>query len=405
MDQMTGPWPSSAHDESAGGMDERSRLRRIPRPLLMTLAAIFTTLAGTLIVAGGVAAPDTLFIGLASLFYVGPSLVVLAKRNWHPIGWLMLSTGTAFAAQIGLSNAYAVGLAAALPPSWVAWLVEGWLVNAVLAGVIALIVMFPEGWRHRPQRQRLIARTTIALALAMVAAAMLTIDVGGGTQFPRLPNPTGLGFLPSPTVDVIVPVEALLIVFSIVGFWLRYRHTTGLERAQYRWVGYAFGLVMVGLLLAIFSPLIDPASDLLLLPMLIAIYLVPISFSVAIVRHGLYEIDRIVSRTVAYGAVALVVGLVYAVPVLSLPGLLGESNDVVIAASTLAAAAVFNPARLRIQRIVDQRFNRARFDAERQLDLFGSTLRSDVDLGSIERDLRDLVEGTIAPERIALWIR
>ncbi len=405
MDQMTRLLPDPAHDETAGGTYDGTRPRRIPRPLLTMFAAIITALAVTLVVAGGVAAPDTLVIGLAALFYVGPGLAVLIRRDWHPIGWLLLLTGTVFATQIGLSNAYPEGLASPLPPSWVAWLIEGWLVYAVIAGVVALIVMFPEGLRERPQRQRLTARTTIALAVAMVAAGMLTVDVGGGTQFPRLPNPTELGFLPNTTVDVIVPVQALLIAFSIVGFWLRSRHTTAVERAQYRWVGYAFGLVMVGVLLAIFSPLINPASDLLLLPLLIAIYLVPISFSLAIVRYGLYEIDRIVSRTVTYGAVALVVTLVYAVPVLSLPGLLGESNDVVIAGSTLAAAAVFNPARRRIQRIVDQRFNRSRFDAERQLDLFGSSLRAEVDLGSIERDLRHLVTGTIAPERMALWIR
>jgi hypothetical protein len=284
-------------------------------------------------------------------------------------------------------------------------MVEGWLINAVLAGVIAMIVIFPEGWRDRPSRQQLTGRTSISLAVAVVAAAMLTRTVGGGTQFPRVPNPTGIGFLPDATVDLTVPLQALLIAVSLAGFWLRFRHTTGLERARYRWVGYAFGLVIMGLVLAIFSPLINPASDLLLLPLLIAVYLVPISFSLAIVRYGLYEIDRIVSRTVTYGAVALVVALIYAVPVLSLPGLLGESNDLVIAASTLAAAAAFNPARRRIQTVVDRRFNRARFDAERQLDLFGSTLRSEVDLGAIQRNLHDLVTASIAPERMALWIR
>lgn len=405
MDQVTRLLSDQVGDETTGGVDDRRRLRRIPAPVLATTAVVVATLAVTLVVAGGVAAPDTLFIGLASLFYVGPGLVVLIRRQWHPIGWLMLWTGTAFASQIGLSNAYPDGLAAPLARSWVAWLIEGWLVNAVLAGVIALIVMFPEGWRARSQRQRITARTTIALAAAAVAAAMVTIDVGGGTQFPRLPNPTGLGFLPNATVDATVPVQALLIVSSLAGFWLRYRHTTGLERAQYRWVGYAFGLVAVGLFLAILSPLINTDSDLLLLPLLIAVYLVPVSFSLAIVRYGLYEIDRIVSRTVTYGAVALVVALVYAIPVLSLPGLLGESNDLVIAASTLAAAAVFNPVRRRVQRVVDRRFNRSRFDAERQLDVFGSTLRADVDLDFIERDLRDLVTGTVAPERMALWIR
>jgi MFS family permease len=404
MDQMTELLPDPGHDHAVNNVNDR-HFRRVPRSVMAAIAAAVTALAVTMVVAGGIAAPDTLVIGLAAVFYVGPGLVVLMRRDWHPIGWLLLLTGTAFAGQIGLSNAYPDGLASRLAPSWIAWMVEGWLINAVLAGVIAMIVIFPEGWRDRPSRQQLTGHTSISLAVAVVAAAMLTRTVGGGTQFPRVPNPTGIGFLPDATVDLTVPLQALLIAVSLAGFWLRFRHTTGLERARYRWVGYAFGLVIMGLVLAIFSPLINPASDLLLLPLLIAVYLVPISFSLAIVRYGLYEIDRIVSRTVTYGAVALVVALIYAVPVLSLPGLLGESNDLVIAASTLTAAAAFNPARRRIQTVVDRRFNRARFDAELQLDLFGSTLRSEVDLGAIQRNLHDLVTATIAPERMALWIR
>jgi hypothetical protein len=405
MDQIMTLRPNSNHDHGAGRAHDRRLLRRVPGPVLAATAAVVTAIAVTMVIAGGIAAPDTLVIGLAAVFYVGPGLVVLMRRDWHPIGWLLLLTGTAFAGQIGLSNVYPDGLASPLSPACVAWFVEGWLVNSVLAGVIALIVMFPEGLRDRPFRHRLAGRITVGLAVGVVVAAMLTRHVGGGTQFPSLPNPTGLGFLPDSTVDVTVPIQMLLFAVSLLGFWLRYRRTTGLERGQYRWVGYAFGLVVVGLLLAIAAPLIDPASDLVLLPLLFAIYLVPVSFSLAIVRYGLYEIDRIVSRTVTYGAVALVAALVYAVPVLALPGLLGESNDLVIAGSTLAAAAVFNPVRRRIQRVVDRRFNRARYDGEREVELLTAELRSTVTVDAVAGTLTGVITRTVQPGQVALWIR
>ena len=374
-------------------------------PILGIIAAVATVLAVTLVVAGGVAAPDTLFIALAAVFYVVPGLVVLIRRDWHLIGWLLLLTGLAFAGQIGLSNAYADGMMSFLDSAWVAWLVEGWLVNGVLSGVIALATMFPEGLRGRTLGHRLVGRITLVLAVATVAAAMLVREVGGGTQFPKLPNPIGLGILPNAVADVTAPIQVLLVGISLLGFWLRYRHTTGTERAQYRWVGFSFALVIVGVLVAIVAPLLGTNSDLPLLPLLIAIYLVPVSFSLAIIRYGLYEIDRIVSRTVTYATVALVVVLVYIVPVLALPRLLGESNDLVVAGSTLAAAAVFNPVRRRIQHAVDRRFDRARFDAEHQIDLFASGLRAQTDTTSIHRQLHTVVSTTLAPERTSLWIR
>ena len=123
------------------------------------------------------------------------------------------------------------------------------------------------------------------------------------------------------------------------------------------------------------------------------------------IRHGLYGVDRLVRRTVSYGGVAAVVAAVYVIPVLLLPRILGESNDVVIAASTLAAAAVFNPVRRRIQRAVDHRFDRARYDAEHEVDLFTGRLTDEVALDTVVNDLWGVLQKTVAPSVAAIWLR
>lgn len=369
-------------------------------------AAWITLTAIALVVVGGVADPTSLIGGTAALFYVGPGLVVLGRRNWHVVGWLLLLTGLALAATFAGAPIYLAGYARWADPAWYAWVFDNWTYAAAFACVVALITMFPDGLRGRPTGLRLLGKTTLTASGVMVVLAMLIRQVGGESVPDLLPNPTGLGFLPQSIGDVVAAIAIVLVAVSLLGFWLRHRHTTGVERAQYRWVGYSFALVITGLVTGLVAGIwLDPASGVQWLLVLAAFYLVPVAFSLAILRFGLYEIDRIVSRTVTYGVVAPVVAVVYAVPVVALPRLLGESNDLVIAGSTLAAAAVFNPARRRIQRVVDHRFNRSRFDAEHQLEVFGSTLRADVDLGSIERDLYEVMTTTIAPERMAMWIR
>jgi hypothetical protein len=175
--------------------------------------------------------------------------------------------------------------------------------------------------------------------------------------------------LRSPTLAVL----GLLAIVSLAGLILRYRTSVGEEHLQLRWIMWALGIAVVGSSTLLIDPALSQFVDLFI------IVNAGVSLGVAITRYRLYEIDRIISRTVTYTLVAAAVAAIYLLPVLTLPRILGESNDLVTAASTLAAAAVFNPLRRRTQRAVDRRFNRARYHTEQELDAYATRLADHVE--------------------------
>jgi hypothetical protein len=133
--------------------------------------------------------------------------------------------------------------------------------------------------------------------------------------------------------------------------------------------------------------------------------LLPLAIAAAIARYRLYDLDRIVSRTLTYGLLTVLLGLGYAAVVLGLGRLLPEGSSLVVAAATLATAAVFQPARRRIQRAVDRRFNRRRYDADRTIAAFSARLRDEVDLDTLSGELLTVIEQTMQPTRASLWLR
>ena len=177
-----------------------------------------------------------------------------------------------------------------------------------------------------------------------------------------------------------------------------------MERLQLRWVAVAAALVVLAALV-ILAGLALAATDVLTWAASVCLAVVPLALGAAILRYRLYDLDRIISRTVAYGLLTVLLGGGYAVVVLGLGQLLGRDSPLVVAGATLAVAAMFQPARRRIQQAVDRRFNRRRYDAAQTIQAFSARLRQQVDLDSLTVELLGVVEQTMQPNRVSLWLR
>jgi hypothetical protein len=178
------------------------------------------------------------------------------------------------------------------------------------------------------------------------------------------------------------------------------------ERQQLRWLALAAGLAAVALLVAIATLTMgDSGSILLDLALGVCAALLPLATGAAILRYRLYDIDRIISRTLAYGLLTVLLGGGYVGVVLGLGQLLGRDSSLVVAGATLAVAAVFQPARRRVQREVDRRFNRRRYDAANTIAAFSTRLREQIDLDTLSAELLAVVHQTMEPTTASLWLR
>jgi hypothetical protein len=196
-------------------------------------------------------------------------------------------------------------------------------------------------------------------------------------------------------------VIAVSVVASLVGQVASYRRSSGERRQQLKWLLGGFGLTgaFLGLAVVLGSGLPSSAA------VVAAYFAVPVCVGVAILKYRLYDIDRIISRTLAYAIVTgLLVGL-YAGLVLLATEVLRVHTPVAVAAATLAAAALFSPVRRRVQRLVDRRFNRARYDADRTVAAFAARLQDAVDLDSVRADLAGVVQAALEPAHLAVWIQ
>src|SRR5215216_2476691 len=263
----------------------------------------------------------------------------------------------------------------------------------VLANFLFLILLFvsPDG--------RFVPRWTRLLGAAAIPAAVL-VDLSQELSKARL----GLTAL----------IWSLFWGVGLYAQVYRYRHVSGpVQRQQTKWVALAFGLIVLFVLLGVVIPLVvlDAANGWFVwaLPALAAVFaLLPASVGVAILRHHLYDIDRLLSRTLTYGLLTVVLGLVYAGAVVVLGQALnprGGYSGLAVAASTLLIAALFQPLRRRIQDRVDRRFNRRRYDAAKTVEAFSARLREHVDLDTLSAELLGVVDQTMQPTTASLWLR
>jgi hypothetical protein len=193
----------------------------------------------------------------------------------------------------------------------------------------------------------------------------------------------------------------------VVGAWsrvVRFRRARGAERQQLRWVASAAALAVLGAVVAL-GGLAVGSTAVVTWANSASFAVLPVALGAAILRYRLYDLDRIVSRTLAYGLLTLVLGGSYAVVIVGLGQFLGRESSLVVAGATLAVAGVIQPARRRIQQVVDRRFNRRRYDAEQTIAAFSDRVRQQLDLEALTAELLAMAEQTMQPTQKSLWLR
>lgn len=358
--------------------------------------------------------------GLVGGMFAVLGALVAVRRPDHPVGWLVLVLGAIASLDVAALGYAVHGLFAApgsLPGAiYGAWF-DQWYGSVILAGTVVLLLLFPTGRLPSP-RWRLVAWVCALSAVAAVLSAALM--PGGLSWMQGAPNPVGLPSGWDRTLAVVEPVSFGVLsstaVAAMVSVFVRLRRARGIERQQLKWFTSATALLGVTIAAAAAFKAVGvsvednpTANTLLTISMLLAFIALLVSITVAVLRFRLYDIDRIVSRTVSYAIVTVILAAIYVAGVVGLGAVLRAmtgwaGGDLLVAASTLAVAAAFRPAQTRVQRIVDRRFNRRRADAQRTLEGFAQRLRDEVNVDSLRVDLLATAIATVSPAQVDLWL-
>jgi hypothetical protein len=330
-----------------------------------------------------------------------------SRRPAHPVGWLLLGLGLLVVADVVVSGYVNYGLVVrpgALPAaSYLAGIANGIAVLWLACGGFVLLLT-PTGSLPSP-RWRWSAR--LAAAAPVLLVLLFAVDPQPMLpEHPDIGNPLAVP-VPAGLLLAVAAVDAVVVLATLVvaagSLVVRFRRARGTERQQLRWLAYAAALAAAALLVA--AAAVAMAKDGVVLAALgTCVALLPLATGASIMRYRLYDLDRIISRTLAYGLLTLLLGGGYAGIVLGLGQLLGRDSSLVVAAATLAVAGVFQPARRRVQAVVDRRFNRRRYDAAQTIAAFSARLRQQVDLDTLTAELLTVVEQTMQPTRVSLWL-
>ena len=344
---------------------------------------------------------------LMAAFFSFPVMgaLIARQRPDNLIAWLMLWVGFQTGILVwGASYAqYAlVYRDEAIPGATLAAWIEAWAwFPLILVIPTFLLLLFPTG-RLPSRRWRPVAWLSGALLVVSVGLSMVEERLVGEGYSIR--NPIGIPGLGDTEDSVFValgPVLLVAVVLSAASLVARFRHAGTQERQQLKWVALA------GSALVVIAPIEDFLVTLpgFVFPLLIMG--IPVSIAMAVLRYRLYDVDRIISRSVAYALLTSLLVGAYFLSVLVLQSILPlpERSPLIVAVSTLLVVAVFGPLRARVQRIVDRRFNRSRYDAALTIESFGRRLREEVDLEALTSDLVNVVDETVRPTHLSLWIR
>ena len=362
-----------------------------------------------------------------ALFLVFPLVgaLIASRRPENPIGWLCLVDGLLWTTtdMLDYHSLYGMASPGSVPfPVGLAavnhWL---WVPTVGLLGTYVFL-LFPDG-RLPSKRWRPLAW----LSGVVIASGSLGLMLSPGPlDMPRgIRNPFGLEAAPWVAVAAyaILPLLPLCMLASALSLVMRYRRSRGDVRQQIKWIAFAASLVALTYLIAIVASFIHPSEELWLaagVPLwldlieyaaLLSITSVPIAIGFAVLKHRLYDIDIIINRTLVYGSLTGALALVYfggvTVTQALFRNITGQEQlpQLVIVASTLVIAALFNPLRRRIQSFIDRSFYRSKYDARKTLEAFSAKLRDKTDLEALNSELVGVVRETMQPAHVSLWLR
>jgi hypothetical protein len=368
-------------------------------------AGLLVTLAVTRPLTIGVLADGAAYALAFPLGYATIGLVLSLRRPANPIGWLYAASGLVWSIVVP-------------PRPWVDWLVRSgrplplaaklgaslgeyaWA-PAIALGVTLPFLLLPDG-RLRSRRWRVVAVASLAgSTLALVGGSLSPAPL---TETP-MDNPLALTGAAGTIATTVGNLGSLLhtacLPVALVCLVLRFRTSRGAERQQLRWVAAGAAAAVVGLL----AGTVLPQQTLISGVLYAMVVCVPAAVAVAVLRYRLWDLDRLVSRTVTYATVTALLVVPYLLIVPAATRLAGDSGSLAVAGATLAAAGAFAPLRRRVQDLVDRRFNRARYDAARTVEGFAAHLREQVDLDALSAELLAVVDQTMQPVEASLWLR
>jgi hypothetical protein len=374
-------------------------------------------LAG-LVVAGTVLATIDPFTLLFFVSYAAVGALLVARRPANSIGWLTLIIAFGFLGTTARPDVDLEALRAGTASGRdfvLAW-VGSWVGGALFVGFLALTIVFPSGrppsGRWRGPAAALVA-TGIALLVLGAIAPTLSINPDGLTN---LTFPNRLAILPSLPIWSLISTDSVtlatvaLLALGVGALLVRYRGSTGMVRLQLRWLVSAVAFVIAAVLIGLGATALfgDAAGGLQWVPAIFAYPTVPIAIGIAVMRYRLLEIDRIVSRTIGWTLVTGVLLAIFVSIVVALQAALSsftQGQTLAVATSTLIAFALFQPVRRRVQRTIDRRFDRTRYDGERVVAAFSERLRHELDLETLAGEVDRVATETVRPTKATVWLR
>ena len=350
---------------------------------------------------------DAVLLPLAFAAFLVVGCLIVARRPGNTVGWIFCAVGL-LALAGALAEQYAqyayVTRPGSLPGAVVAAWATAWMWYPTIALTLVFTpLLFPTGRTLSPRWRPVVWVAGGATAAFTVLGALRpSLELQDG---PTVANPLAVGAVGNvedSAVGVVLIGLILLSLAAAVGsLVIRFRRSHGDERQQLKWFTYAGALVLLVPLIGFVVPSLGNAAFVLVM-------VLPIAVGIAILRYRLYDIDRLISRTLVYGLLTALLAGVYATGVFVAGRLLDPATGdsaLAVAASTLAVAALFQPLRRRIQKLVDRRFNRSRYDAARTVEAFSGRLRDEIDLDSLSVELLAVVDQTVHPAQASLWLR